>query len=224
MAHRLPLFPLDVVLFPGSLLPLHIFEPRYRTLLADVLSGDRRFGVVPLGEDGGPPAAGVVGTTALLRATHALPDGRSNIVVSGESRFQVREYLEEEVPYPTALVEPYEDEPGNPEGELLGDRLPELTRLAERCADALRGLTDDPLDPEWASDPARLTFQIAALIGLDRDFKHRFLGMRSAAHRAVLLLELLPGIASDLEGRASIRRGARRNGTGGSHPDIALHE
>src|ERR1051326_7523867 len=87
MPSRLPLFPLKIVLFPGALLPLHIFEPRYRQLLADVTLGDHRFGLLPPGERGGLPRPGTLGCVALVRAVQPLGDGRSNIVVSGERRF-----------------------------------------------------------------------------------------------------------------------------------------
>src|ERR1041385_8074805 len=87
MPFRLPLFPLKIVLFPGALRPLHIFEPRYRRLLTDVWAGDHRFGLLPPGEHGGLPAPGTIGCVALVRAVPPLGDGRSNIVVSGVCRF-----------------------------------------------------------------------------------------------------------------------------------------
>jgi len=69
MSLRLPLFPLGIVLFPGGLLPLHIFEPRYRRLLDDIVEGDRRFGLVLPGIGREAPAVGAVGTIAELRVT-----------------------------------------------------------------------------------------------------------------------------------------------------------
>src|SRR3989441_9633240 len=91
MARELPIFPLPIVLFPGAPQPLHIFEPRYRQLLADCLATDRRFGVayVPAERDagGGPvPRPGDVGGVALIRNTQGLPDGRSNVLTGGGRR------------------------------------------------------------------------------------------------------------------------------------------
>ena len=86
---RLPVFPLAVVLFPGTPLPLHIFEPRYRRMLADCLAGDRRFGITPPGQAGEAPDPGMVGCIAEVRVNQQLPDGRSNIVVLGGERFVV---------------------------------------------------------------------------------------------------------------------------------------
>ena len=87
MPFRLPIFPLGVVLFPGTPLPLHIFEPRYRQMLADCLAGDRRFGITPAGTDDELPEPGTVGCIAEVRVNQELPDGRSNIVVLGGERF-----------------------------------------------------------------------------------------------------------------------------------------
>jgi ATP-dependent Lon protease len=218
MSRRLPLFPLEVVLFPGALLPLHIFEPRYRDLLTDCLAGDRRFGLVPAGSGEHPPAPGAVGTTALVRATQPLPDGRSNILVAGEARFLVRRYLEEPKAYLVGWVEPFADEEQGT--ETPADVRDDLVRLADRCLAALSELTDQAEQPAWSADPGELTFQIAARLRLDRDFQRRFLGMRSPAHRAVLLHQLLPKAAAELEGRAATRTRARRNGSGGSAPDL----
>ncbi|HZE74649.1 MAG TPA: LON peptidase substrate-binding domain-containing protein, partial [Gemmatimonadales bacterium] len=85
--YPLPLFPLNVVLFPGTPLPLHIFEPRYRQMLADCLVGDRRFGLVQPGSEAETPDRGAVGCVAEIRANEQLPDGRANVLVVGGSRF-----------------------------------------------------------------------------------------------------------------------------------------
>jgi Lon protease-like protein len=218
---KLPLFPLDVVLFPGALLPLHIFEPRYQQLLADCLGGDRRFGLLPAGGQD-RPAAGMVGTIAEIRATQPLPEGRANIVVSGERRFMLRSYLDDPAPYFVGLVEPFEDDVA--EAEEANRHGTDLRRWADRCAEALRRLTDAPTPANWAADAATLSFQVAAMLEVDPDFKRRFLSMRSATHRVVLLLELLPTIVSDLEARAAVRTRASSNGSGGAHPDVVVQQ
>ena len=93
MTHqRLPLFPLGLVLFPGTAIPLHLFEPRYRQMLADVQAGDRRFGIVCAMEGVGERElpAGRIGCVAEVTEAHTMPDGRSNIVVVGRERFFLR--------------------------------------------------------------------------------------------------------------------------------------
>jgi hypothetical protein len=92
--HRIPLFPLPgVVLLPGTLLPLHIFEPRYRAMVADALTGDRRIGMAmmrPGWEAAGPtPDVYAIGGAGRIVESDALPDGRYNIVLEGEFRYRV---------------------------------------------------------------------------------------------------------------------------------------
>jgi Lon protease-like protein len=216
---RLPLFPLDTVLFPGTVLPLHIFEPRYRQLLADSLAADRRFGIVPLGPDGGPPPTGIVGTVATIKAVETLPDGRATIVVAGEDRFMLRRYLDESTPYPVGLVDPFEDD--REDLQDAATRVPELRELGDRCAEALRALTETSGISNWAADPGTLSFQLASLLEVDLSFRQRLLGMRSARERCELLLRILPGLVADLEARAAVHRRARHNGPGGARPDLA---
>lgn len=107
MTRVLPLFPLHVVLFPGRPLPLHVFEPRYRTLLDDCMSADRRFGVVGI-RHGRAERDDVdvyeVGTVAEIVRVERLDDGRSNIVTRGAERFRIRS-LRHDAPYLCAEVE-----------------------------------------------------------------------------------------------------------------------
>lgn len=220
MSERLALFPLDVVLFPGTVVPLHIFEPRYRRLLADCLDADRRFGVVPAQSDGEAPPTGVIGSVALIQAAIPLADGRSNIVVLGDGRFMLRRYLGEDRPYLVGLVDAFEDEPA--ELDEAGVHVADLRRLGDRCAAALRVLTDGTPTPDWSADAGMLTFQVAGLLEADVTFKQQFLGIRSAVERVRLLLELLPPLADQLEARAVVHRRAGHNGRGGTDPDIVV--
>ena len=94
---QIPLFPLpNVVLFPGVYLPLHIFEPRYRTMVVDALDGDRLIGMVLLRPgfeedyEGRPPVFGV-GCAGVITHHERLPDGRFNIVLQGTERFRIQD-------------------------------------------------------------------------------------------------------------------------------------
>src|SRR6185436_13154200 len=95
-ALELPIFPLPLVLFPGAHQPLHIFEPRYRKMLADALAGESRFGI-SLADPGSDPDAapqpGDAGCVAQVLSCQQLPDGRSNIMTRGETRYTLSEYI-----------------------------------------------------------------------------------------------------------------------------------
>src|SRR4051812_19638160 len=87
--NRLPIFPLPLVMLPNELLPLHIFEERYRKMLSDILAGRKMFGITffePNQLSGGRPAAGTVGTVAEVRESEMMADGRSNILTLGVVR------------------------------------------------------------------------------------------------------------------------------------------
>ena len=112
MSSRLPIFPLPAVLFPGTPLPLHIFEPRYKRMLADCLAADRCFGITPVPPARDVPEPGTVGCVAEVRVNQELPDGRSNIVVLGGSRFVLARLLDESLPYLVAQVQTFDDDPG----------------------------------------------------------------------------------------------------------------
>jgi ATP-dependent Lon protease len=104
---ELPLFPLpDVVLFPGCPLPLHIFEMRYRLMIADVMGKDHMFGVLNVNRQSGRVAK--VGGCAKIVECEKLPDGRMNILTVGQNRFSVKDYVKEK-PYLVATVEFIED-------------------------------------------------------------------------------------------------------------------
>ena len=107
---ELPLFPLEVVLFPGRPLPLHIFEFRYRIMMNTILDSDRRFGVLMWDQVHGQPVA--IGCCAEIIHFQRLPDDRMKILTLGQQRFRVLEYVREK-PYRVGLVEWIEDQPTN---------------------------------------------------------------------------------------------------------------
>src|SRR5256885_4028337 len=114
MPRELPIFPLPIVLFPGAPQPLHIFEPRYRQLLQDCLTGDRRFGIAYVAPHPPPgadpvPTPGDVGCVALIPSNQALPDGRSNILTVGERPFVLRGWISSAHPYPVPQGEEFDD-------------------------------------------------------------------------------------------------------------------
>ena len=224
MARELPIFPLPIVLFPGALQPLHIFEPRYRQLLQDCLTADRRFGIAYVSPDraagvDAAPNLGDIGCVALIRTTQPLPDGRSNIGTVGERRFVLRGWVASHQPYRVADVEEFDDEPVDAieVSTLAADVRAEYTRLV-RALSVLTEVSDD--DAALSGDPAVLSFQVAAALELDADVKRVLLAIRSTTVRLRQLAAVLGPLAADAERRAGVRQGARGNGRGGRNPQI----
>lgn len=209
---RLPLFPLAVTLFPGASLPLHIFEPRYRRLLADAIEADHRFVLLPHDPPGEPPPPGAVGSVALIRAVQPLEDGRSNIAVLGEGRVELTAVEPSDHPYLVGSFTPYQDVEET-QGPAPADLL-RLDALGRRLAAALATIADADPAREWSDDPARLTFQIAELAAWDFPVQQRFLAIRSPAERVARLLASLPVLVGRAEGNALVHQRASTNGSG----------
>src|ERR1051325_1599477 len=164
---ELPLFPLAVVLFPSVPLPLHVFEERYRRLLADVRVTNNLFGVSYFDPgEAGPfarPSVGHVGCATEVVEVQSLPDGRSNILTVGVVRYRVTEYVEGDEPYHVARVEFFEDEGGD--ASVLRKRAGEVAEMFTRIARAMRSINDErgTLPELPAEDPERLSFLVAAV-------------------------------------------------------------
>jgi Lon protease-like protein len=218
MPFRLPIFPLAVVLFPGTPLPLHIFEPRYRRMLADCLQGDRRFGIVPPGKDDEAPQPGTVGCIAEIRVNQELPDGRSNIIVLGGERFVLARRLENDAPYFVGTVQTFGEEPGT---EPAAESTARLREIFVGYNALLRQVNDvEPEDPTLPDDALELSFHIAAAIECDPGVKQRLLMERSTARRVEALLMLVPILTATVESALRIHRRAHSNGRGGARPDV----
>ncbi len=193
---RLPLFPLPVVLFPGAVAPLHIFEPRYRQMVARCIEFDRRFGLLYHDPDRMGPfemEEGRVGTIAEIGEFRILPDGRSLLLAHGRERFRINDGIESPERYYEGLVEPFEDgSPGDPE-ELIRRRMRSLDLLVsvlEKLPD-LEGREDVPA---LEIDPADETsFQIAQRIRVDPAWQHALLEITDETRR----LERIDSLLSD---------------------------
>ncbi len=215
MTFRLPLFPLEVVLFPGALLPLHIFEARYRRLLADIQEGPGTFGLALPGIAHEAPAIGAVGCVAELRGTQPFPDGRANIVVQGGTRFLVTRYLDEAAPYLVAMVESFEDREGTEPSAEQADQLIRALARYLPVRDELAGR--EPDTTSLPADPVELSFRAAASIECDIADRQALLEMRSTGERVGRLLELLPGLTEVAEAGLRQRHRAEGNGKGAWH-------
>jgi ATP-dependent Lon protease len=218
VADTLPLFPLPVVLFPGTAIPLHIFEPRYRILLSDCMEGDKRFGILrlPDGTSEAEIARGTVGCIAEVLSTEALPDGRSNVIVRGVERFTFESFVTAPHPYHVCRTSSFEDE-FEITGELvqLGGRVRDIFQRVGRAA---RTLSDDPEPlPDLPDDLGSLSFAIAAMIDLDLDARQALLASRSPLERLRRLDALLSATLDTIIKRAHVHTIAKSNGRD-SHP------
>lgn len=214
----IPIFPLPLVQFPGAVTPLHIFEERYRKLLRDVMAGDKIFGITFLSEEeaAGEPPVGQVGCAIEVVAQQMMPDGRSNILCTGGTRFRALRHIHDE-PYLQAEVEFFEDEPEGSELEPLAER---AARLFQRVIAAGKKLKDaSPVEqqdiPELPEDPESLSFLIAASLDLSNEEKQEMLEMTLTSARLKKLNDLLARLAVDYERRARTHQVSRHNGHGG---------
>ncbi|HEY9283520.1 MAG TPA: LON peptidase substrate-binding domain-containing protein [Pyrinomonadaceae bacterium] len=220
---ELPLFPLPLVLFPGVPLPLHIFEERYRRLLADVRVSNNLFGLPyfenPVTEDSRPPA-NHVGCVAEVVEAQSLEDGRSNILTVGVVRYRLSGYVEAGEPYLVGRVEFFADE--DEEKDLLARRAGRVSELFGRIARSVRALNDDrsPVPELPADDPERLSFLVAAAVEMENADKQELLELRSAAARLARLARLLARVVDNYEARARAHTLAKGNGHGGRKVDL----
>jgi Lon protease-like protein len=204
---RLPMFPLQTVLFPHASLPLHVFELRYQALVADCLSGDRELGIVLItrgSEVGGGDRRATVGTLARIELASPLPGGRWSLLVSGVVRIRVVRWLPEE-PYPQAeVVEvpvPPDGDGGDGTGPALGGGVASAT-AAVRKARALLSETgrapalgaDLVLDP----DPEVAAWQVCALSPVTPFDAQRLLEVEGHRDRLSAVVALSTALAGDL--------------------------
>jgi ATP-dependent Lon protease len=215
---ELPIFPLGVVLFPGVPLPLHIFEPRYRQLLADIRVSNNLFGVsyfdASTSEQDLPPA-GHIGCVAEVSEMQTLPDGRSNILTVGVIRYRIDEYIERGDPYLVAGVSFFEDD--EEDQELLRESSRDVADTFSRIARAVRIINDERASLPDISDtePQRLSFLVAAAMEVDTDLKQQLLEIRSTSERLRRLRDLLARAVAGYEERARIHEMAKGNGHSG---------
>ena len=188
---ELPLFPLNVVLFPGMVLPLHIFEQRYRLMIKECIEEEKPFGVVlvqpecVLGEE----RPHQVGTTARIMAAERLDDGRFNLLTEGGKRFRILEEHREQ-PYLSALVEEFCDAPTEPEAaEALYRKASDLFRRYIRVMLAVAG--KEQLRLELPDEAEGLSYLIGYCLDLSDVEKQHLLELTSTPERLRLEIEIL---------------------------------
>ena len=193
----LPLFPLQVVLLPGSQLPLHIFEDRYKEMIGEVLRGKLEFGVVLASEKG---IVNTGCTATIDRVLREYPDGRLDILTRGRRRFEIL-LLNEERSFLRGAVEFFDDDEPQ-KTEETGQSVPDLLKN-------VIDLSQLPVDPE-ASD-LRVSFRLVQDVA-DLGFRQTLLTMRSEAERMRRIADFLPGF---LERRRRIQHTKNVAGSNG---------
>ncbi len=190
MSETLPLFPLGTVLYPGLLLPLHVFEERYRQLVRDLLAGPepRTFGVIAIreGRETGPDGILTlyeVGCTATVRQVTELDDGRYDLVTVGTQRFLLASTDDTE-PYLQGEVELLAEETGDETGAAMAARSVQDAFRIYLGALAERGVTQVSV-PELPDDPILLSYLVAASMIIDLPDKQVLLAEPDALHRLV---------------------------------------
>jgi len=195
----LPMFPLSTVIFPGAVIPLHIFEERYRALTKDCLAGDARFGIVLIErgiETGGGDQRAIIGTVVRILQAQELEDGRWLMLAEGEAPVGIESWLPD-APYPLATVRPL---PG--QGAMVDMTLLQQAELGLRRT---RGLLSEsgasaPMPPEFTldDDPERAVWQLCAEAPVSAYDAQRLLSSDGVAQRLALLLSLTEEIEEDV--------------------------
>ena len=219
----LPIFPLPLVIMPNEILPLHLFERRYRQMLDDIGGVGGIFGITLLDHESSlseRPEVGSVGCAAEIRDVQTMDDGRSNIIIIGVARYRLVDLIDDDKPYlvgDVAFFEDVPDESADPEN-LAG----EVFDLFMRMANAVSKMNGSRIKlPEISrSDPESLSFLAAATLGFENELKYRLLEMTSTVERLESIRKTLTQSVAQIEDRTEIVAAAKTNGHSKKKLDI----
>ena len=192
MSSLLPIFPLELVLLPGVPLPLHIFEPRYKEMIAECLEQKKPFGVVRASSDG---VADIGCTAEIMSVTKKYDDGRMDILTRGVDRFEVIQ-VNEDRSFLQAEISVVEDEPDKPGAQMV-------TQAVRLHAEIAKLAGEEPSGPD--EHAGNLSFLLAGSLPLDLDFKQNLLSTLSEAKRLEAVVGYLEAVLPGLR-RASKAR------------------
>jgi Lon protease-like protein len=197
---ELPIFELPVVLLPGELLPLHIFEERYKRMIAHCVDSEEPFGIVFHDDEGGARRIGCEARVA--EVLEQFDDGRMNIVVAGERPFRVLDRFEASE-YPAGEVEPIDVTPEGQDADAAD-------RAREAFAELVERVSGEP--PEAGDLAAQDAYDLAARVELPVETKQHLLELRSEPERMRVLGDALRALAETVARSREIAERARMNG------------
>jgi Lon protease-like protein len=198
-ASAFPLFPLEIVVLPGEIVPLHVFEERYKTMVGECLDEEREFGIVWVADDGLREVGCTVAITELLERTE---DGRMNILARGSAPFRLVRRIDD-MPYPAGDIELLEDTSEESDAEAGSEARERYAELVERVTDS-RPEADDLADMSAYAMAATVEFPLPA--------KQRLLELRSEDERLRAVGELLGAAMKRLDFVELASERARTNG------------
>jgi Lon protease-like protein len=200
------LFPLNIVLFPGSSYPLHIFENRYKELIGEAVASKGEFGInLVLVEDGRMFQVGCRARVSEVVRTYE--DGKLDILVTGTERYTVNEYHSDQKSYLVADIAPFEDINPVPTFSLLSETI----QLYNQLIESVYAEAAERLDPDdWIQGGA--SFRIAQKSGLDLVLRQQVLEMRSENDRLTFLKNYLTDVVPRLEQIAQMQLLMRNDG------------
>ncbi len=199
LADEFPLFPLGIVALPGELIPLHIFEERYKTMLNECLRDEREFGIVWLSDDGLREVGCAMKVEEVLER---MEDGRMNLLVRGTRPIRVLE-RQGHLAYPAGVIEFIRDRDDAPD--------PEVARAAhEAYADLVRRATDR--DPDTEELAGMSAYAMASTVDFGLDAKQGLLDLRSENARLKLVTRLFRAAMKRLDFAERAQERARSNG------------
>ncbi len=184
---EIPLFPLpNLVLFPNIVVPLHIFEERYKSMINTCVERDETFGLVLLGsEEESEDTIHRVGVAARIVQVERLEDGKMNILSQGENRFRILRFTQQ-TPYWKGSVDYFEDDEAHQPSLSLYEHVSELYRNIYKLGAELSGSQESELVlPE---SPVALSYMVSYVLDIDSEEKQKLLEMTSTAERLNVLV------------------------------------
>ncbi len=199
VTNEFPLFPLGLVALPGEVIPLHIFEERYKTMMSLCIETESEFGIVWMADDG---LRDIGCACEIERVLEEMEDGRMNLLTRGTRPFRVLE-RQGHLPYPAGVIEFVEDRAETPDPELIGSARAAYADLVKRATDQ---------EPEHQDLEEMGAYDMAATVDFGLEAKQGLLDLRSEDARLRLVTRLFRAAAKRLDFVDRAQARARSNG------------